>query len=120
MTKAKAQELYRPSEVTAPQQMSSPSNARNTITDPSVAYLAPQFQKKFEQVAETTMQEIHRAWDRSLGRIAPSQRADQSSLRKKKRQQIPQNQPVRYRWRQKEVASDRHPKGSQYPIESSV
>ena len=83
-TKAKAQEFYRPGEVTAPQQLSSPSNARNTITDPSVSYLAPQFQKKFEQVAKITMQEIHRARDRSLGRIVPSQRACQSPLRKKK------------------------------------
>ena len=60
-TKTKAQEIHRPSEVTAPQQMSSPSNARNMITDPSDTYLAPQFQAKFEQVAKATMQEIHRA-----------------------------------------------------------
>ena len=54
-TKAKAQELYRASEVTVPQRKSSPSNAINTTTDPSDTYLAPQIQEKFEQVARTTM-----------------------------------------------------------------
>ena len=73
--KAKAQELYRPSEVIAPQRMSSPSNARNTI-------MIPQFQKKFEQVAKATMQKIPRARVRCMGRIVPSQRAGQSPIRK--------------------------------------
>ena len=33
--KSKTQELYRPSEVTTSQRVNSPSNARNTIPDPS-------------------------------------------------------------------------------------
>ena len=77
-TKAKAQELYRPCEVTAPQRISSPSNSKNAIPDPSDTYLASQYQEKFEQVERATMQEILRARDRSLGRIVPSQRAGQS------------------------------------------
>ena len=64
--------------------MSSPSNARNTIPDPSDTYLELQFQDKFEQAFEATRQEIHRARDRSLGRIVPSQRAGQSRIRKEK------------------------------------
>ena len=83
-TKAKAQELYRASEVTAPQRVSSPSNARNTIPDPSDTYLAPQFKEKFEQMAKATMQEIRRARKISLGRIVPSQRAGQSPVMKEK------------------------------------
>ena len=79
-TKAKAQELYRPSEVTAPQRMNSPSNLKNRIPDPSDTYLAPQFQKKFEQVAEASMQGIHRARDRVLDRIVPSPRVDHSLI----------------------------------------
>ena len=79
-TKAKPQELYRPSELAAPQRMSSPSNARNTIPDPSENCLAPQFQEIFEQEAKATMQEIHRARDKSLGRIVLSQRAGQSPI----------------------------------------
>ena len=75
-----AQELYRPNEVTASQRLSSPSNSKNTIFDPSDSYLASQFQEKFEQVAEATMQEIHRARDRSLGRIVPSQSAAHSPI----------------------------------------
>ena len=39
-SKAKAQELYRPSEVTAPRRMSK-KYARNTIPDPSVSGEAP-------------------------------------------------------------------------------
>ena len=62
---AKTQELYRLSEVTAPQRVSSPSNARTTIPEPSDIYLAPQFQEKFEQVAKAAIQEIHRASDRN-------------------------------------------------------
>ena len=62
-TKAMAQELYRPSEVTAPQRMISPSNSRIMIPDPSDTYLAPQFQENFEQMAKATMQEIHQARD---------------------------------------------------------
>ena len=81
-TKAKAHELYRRNEVTAPQRMSSPSNARYTIPDTSDTYLAPPFQEKFEQVSKATMQEIHRARERSLGRIVNSQRAGQSPIRK--------------------------------------
>ena len=105
-TKAKAQKLYRPSEVKAPQRMSSPSNASNTILDPSDTYLAPPFQAKFEQVAKAMMQEIHRARDRSLGRIVPSQRGGQSPVREEK--------TTNPEWSQSEVASDRHPKESQH------
>ena len=36
-SKAEAQELYRPSELTAPRRMSLPSNARNTNPDTSVS-----------------------------------------------------------------------------------
>ena len=79
--KAKAQELCRPSEVTFQQRMSPPSNARTTIPDHTDTYLAPQFQENFEQVARATMQEIHRARDRSLGRIVPSQRVGQLPVR---------------------------------------
>ena len=94
--KAKAQELYIPSDdVTAQQRMSSPSNARNTIPDPSDTYLAPHFEEKFEQVARTTMQETHRARERSLCGIIPSQRVGQSPVRQEK-QQISQNRPARY------------------------
>ena len=82
--KTKTQELYRPGEVTAPQRVSSPSNARNKILDPSDTYLAPQFQTKVEQVAKAAIQEINRARDRSLGRIVSTQRADQSSIGKEK------------------------------------
>ena len=63
--KSKTRELYRPSEVTVPQRVSSPSNARNTIPDPSDTYLAPHFQEKFEQVAKAAIQEINRVRDRS-------------------------------------------------------
>ena len=79
--KAKAQELCRPSDVTLQQRMSSPSNARITIPDHSDTYLAAQFQENFEQVARATMQEIHRARPRSLGRIVPSQCIGQSPFR---------------------------------------
>ena len=82
--KSKNHELYRPSEVAAPQRVSSPSNARNTIPDPSDTYLAPQFQEKFEQGAKAAIQEINRARDRSLGRNVPIQRAGQSPIRKEK------------------------------------
>ena len=54
--KSKTQELYRPSEVEVLQRVSSPSNARYTIPDPSETYLAPQFQEKFEQVAKAAIQ----------------------------------------------------------------
>ena len=82
--KAKAQDLCITSDVTAQQRMSSPSNARNTIPDHSDTYLAPQFEENFEQVAIATMQEIHRAWDRSLGGIIPSQCVGQSPVRQEK------------------------------------
>ena len=82
--KSKTHELYRPSEVAAPQRVSSPSNARNTIPDPSDTYLAPKFQEKFEQGAKAPIQEINRARDRSLGRNVPIQRAGQSPIRKEK------------------------------------
>ena len=87
--KSKTQELYRPSEVTAPQRVSSPPNARNTIHDPSETYLAPQFQENFEQVAKAVMQKINRARDRGLGRIVPTQRAGQSHIRKEKSTENP-------------------------------
>ena len=54
--KSKTQENY--SEVMAPQRVSSPSNARNTIPDTSDTYLVPQFQEKFEQLAKAAIQEI--------------------------------------------------------------
>ena len=93
--KAKAQELCGPSEVTVQQRMSPPLNARITIPDSSDAYLAPQFQEKVEQVVKATMQEIHRARDRSVGRVFPSQRVGQSPSGREK-QQVSQNRPVRY------------------------
>ena len=53
----------------APQQTRlSASSQKFTIPDPSETYLAPQFQESFNQVAR-----------RTLGRIVPSQRRDQSS-----------------------------------------
>ena len=82
--KTKARELYLPIEVTAPQRMSSPSNARNKMLDSSDTYLPPQVLEQFEQVTKATMQEIHPARDRSLGRIIPSPRAGQSHINKKK------------------------------------
>ena len=64
----------------APQQTrSSASSQRFTIPDPSDTYLAPQFQESFNQVARATMEEINRTTGRTLGRIVPSQRRDQSS-----------------------------------------
>ena len=44
-----------------------------TLTSP------PQFQESFNQVARATMEEINRTTGRTLGRIVPSQRRDQSS-----------------------------------------
>ena len=64
----------------APQQTRlSASSQRFTIPDPSDTYLAPQFQESFNQVARATMDEISRTTGRTLGRIVPSQRRDQSS-----------------------------------------
>ena len=64
----------------APQQTRlSASSQRFTIPDPSDTYLAPQFQESFNQVARATMEEINRTTGRTLGRIVPSQRRDQSS-----------------------------------------
>ena len=64
----------------APQQTRpSASSQRITIRDPSDTYLAPQFQESFNQVARATMDEINRTTGRTLGRIVPSQRRDQSS-----------------------------------------
>ena len=64
----------------APQQTRlSASSQRFTIPDPSDTYLAPQFQESFNQVARATMEEINRITGRTLGRIVPSQRRDQSS-----------------------------------------
>ena len=64
----------------APQQTRlSASSQRFTIPDPSDTYLAPQFQESFNQVARATMEEINRTTGRTLGRIIPSQRRDQSS-----------------------------------------
>ena len=64
----------------APQQTRlSASSQRFTIPDPSDTYLAPQFQEPFNQVARATMEEINRTTGRTLGRIVPSQRRDQSS-----------------------------------------
>ena len=57
----------------------SASSQRFTIPDPSDTYLAPQFQESFNQVARATMDEISRTTGRTLGRIVPSQRRDQSS-----------------------------------------
>ena len=82
--KSKTQELYRPSKMTAPQRVSSPSNARNTIPDPSYTYLAPQLQENFEQVAKAAIQEINRVIDRGSSRSAPTQRVGQSPIRKEK------------------------------------
>ena len=79
-TKAKPQELYKPTEAAAPQQVSSPAIVRNTIPDPSDTFLAPQFQETIEQVAKATTHEIHRARDRSSGRIVPSLRSGQSTV----------------------------------------
>ena len=73
-------ELCKPTEMAVPKRLSSPASARNTIPDPSDTYLAPQFQETFEQVAKAAMQEIHRARDRSSGRIVPSIRAGQSPV----------------------------------------
>ena len=64
----------------APQQTRpSASSQMFTIPDPSDTYLAPQFQESFNQVARATMDEINRTTGRTLGRIVPSQRRDQSS-----------------------------------------
>ena len=75
-----AQELCVSREPEAPQQTRlSASSQRFTISDPSDTYLAPQFQESFNQVARATMEEINRATGRTLGRIVPSQRRDQTS-----------------------------------------
>ena len=75
-----AQELCASREPEAPQQTRlSASSQRFTIPDPSDTYLAPQFQESFNQVARATMEEINRTTGRTLGRIVPSQRRDQSS-----------------------------------------
>ena len=64
----------------APQQTRlSASSQRFTIPDPSDTYLAPQFQESFNKVARAIMEEINRTTGRTLGRIVPSQRHDQSS-----------------------------------------
>ena len=77
--RTKAQELCAPREPEAPQPTSqSASNSRNTVPDPSVTYLPPQFQESFNQVARATMDEINRTSGRSLGRVVPSQRPDRS------------------------------------------
>ena len=78
--KTRVQELCTPRGTEAPQQtqQSAPSQ-RNTITDPSDTYHAPQFQELFNQVARATMDEINRTTGRTLGRIVPSQRPDHSS-----------------------------------------
>ena len=65
-TKTKAQEIHRPSEVTAPQQMSSPSNARNMITDPSDTYLA--LLNKTMNVAPNVMRKLRDLLDREVER----------------------------------------------------
>ena len=52
----------------------------NTIREPSDTFLAPQFQDTIEQVAKATTQEIHRARDRSSGRIVPSLRSGQTTV----------------------------------------
>ena len=64
-TMAKAQEFSRPSDLTAQQRMSSPSNTRKTKRDPSDTDLAPQLQEKFEQLARAAKQETHRARERA-------------------------------------------------------
>ena len=75
-----AQELCVSREPEAPQQTRlSASSQRFTIPDPSDTHLAPQFQESFNQVARATMEEINRTTGRTLGRIVPSQRRDQSS-----------------------------------------
>ena len=75
-----AQELCVSREPEAPQQTRlSASNQRFTIPDPSDTYLAPQFQESFNQMARATMEEINRTTGRTLGRIVPSQRRDQTS-----------------------------------------
>ena len=77
--RSKAQELCAPREPEAPQTTSqSASNSRNTIPDPSDTYLAPQFQKLFNQVAKATMNEINRTTGRMLVGVVPSQRLDRS------------------------------------------
>ena len=84
--KAKAQELYRPSEVTTPQRMSSPSNARSRY----LLRQLPTWHLSFRRISSRwpelrcserdTPSETHR----SLGRIVPSQCAGQSPIRKEK------------------------------------
>ena len=59
--------------------ITSAPNPRNTIPDPSDTYLAPQFQKSFNQVARAAMNEINRTTGRTLGRVVPFQRLDRSS-----------------------------------------
>ena len=83
-TKAKPQGLFKPNEVAHPQRVSSPANTRNTIPDPSDTYLAPRFQKTFGQVAKAMLQDIHRARDRSSGRINHSLCASQSPVGREK------------------------------------
>ena len=75
--RTKAQELFTPREPGATQQIpQSASISRNTIPDPSVTFLAPQFQESFNQVARATMGKIIRTSGRTLGRVVPSQRLD--------------------------------------------
>ena len=80
-SKAKLQKHYKPTEAVALPRMSWPANARNTKRNLSDNYLAPEFRETFEQVAKATIQEVHRARYKSLGRIVPSQRMNQSPAR---------------------------------------
>ena len=70
-SKAKLQKRYKPTEAVALPRMSWAANARNTKRNLSDNYMAPEFRETFEQVAKATIQEVHRARYKSLGRIVP-------------------------------------------------
>ena len=79
LPRTKAQELCTPREPEAPQLISkSALSSRNTITDPSDTYLAPQFQESFNQVARAKLNEMNEISGRTLGSVVPSQRLDLS------------------------------------------
>ena len=81
LPRTRAHELCAPREPEAPQQTSqSAPNPRNTISDPSDTYLAPQFQESFNQVARAAMNVINRTTSRTLGRVVPSQCFDLFSI----------------------------------------
>ena len=64
-----AQELCASRGPEAPQQTPRCApNPRNTISDPSDTYLAPQFEESFNQVARATMDDINKTTGRTWGR----------------------------------------------------